>query len=83
MPGCAAAGDTPPPGAADTGAACPPPVDRAGDGLAGVGGGVDGIPPPIPAVVAIPWLNADDNGDALPAPDTAPEFGNPPDAPGI
>ncbi|SKM23015.1 Uncharacterised protein [Mycobacteroides abscessus subsp. massiliense] len=84
MPGCAAAGDTPPPGAADTGgAACPPPADRAGDGLAGAGGGADGIPPPIPAVVAIPWLNADDKGDALPAPETAPEFGNPLAAPGI
>jgi len=44
---------------------------------------VDGIPPPIPAVVAIPWLIADDNGDAPPAPDTAPEFGSPPAAPGI
>ena len=84
MPGCVPAGETPPPGAADTeGAACPPPADRAGDGLAGAGGGADVMPPPIPAVVAIPRLNADDNGDALPAPDTAPEFGKPFAVPGI
>nr|WP_240630956.1 hypothetical protein [Mycolicibacterium sp. GF69] len=51
MPGCAAAGVTPPPGAAAAGAAWPP-ADKAGDGLAG--GGAEGTPPPMPAVVATP-----------------------------
>ncbi|AFM20642.1 hypothetical protein Mycch_6042 (plasmid) [Mycolicibacterium chubuense NBB4] len=73
MPGCAAAGATPPAALAATGAApaWAPPV-KADDGLAGAGAAVDGIPPPIPAPADSPCENA-----AAGEPPPTPEVGRP------